>query len=48
MRMTDELGKYEPGQIEQKWYDCWESHGVFHDEPDDTKKHTALCFHLRM
>ena len=38
MRMTDELGKYEPGQIEQKWYDYWESHGVFHDEPDDTKE----------
>ena len=38
MRMTDELGTYEPGQIEQKWYDYGESHGVVHDEPDDTKE----------
>ncbi len=38
MRLTDELDKYEPGQIEGKWYNYWETHGVFHDEVDETKE----------
>ena len=38
MRLTDELDKYEPGQIEGKWYNYWETHGVFHDEIDETKE----------
>ena len=33
-----DLGKYDPSQIEQKWYDFWEKHGVFHDEPDSEKE----------
>ena len=33
-----DLGKYDPSQIEQKWYSFWEDHGVFHDEPDSEKK----------
>ncbi len=33
----ENLGTYDPSQIEEKWYDFWESHGVFHDEPDDKK-----------
>lgn len=33
-----DLGKYDPARIERKWYDYWESHGVFHDEPDESKE----------
>ena len=33
-----DLGKYDPSQIEQKWYNFWEEHGVFHDEPDSEKE----------
>ena len=33
-----DLGKYDPSQIEQKWYSFWEDHGVFHDEPDSEKE----------
>ena len=33
-----DLGKYDPSQIEQKWYSFWEDHGVFHDEPDPEKE----------
>lgn len=33
-----DLGKYEPGAIEEKWYNFWEEHGVFHDEPEEGKE----------
>ena len=33
-----DLGKYDPSQIEQKWYNFWEEHGVFHDEADPEKE----------
>ena len=33
-----DLGKYDPGEIEQKWYSYWEENGVFHDEADPTKE----------
>ena len=33
-----DLGKYEPGAIEEKWYNFWEEHGVFHDEPEGGKE----------
>ena len=33
-----DLGKYDPSQIEQKWYNFWEDHGVFHDEADPEKE----------
>ena len=33
-----DLGKYDPSQIEQKWYSFWEEHGVFHDEADPEKE----------
>lgn len=34
----EDLGKYDPAAIEQKWYKFWEDHDVFHDEPDPSKK----------
>ena len=32
------LDKYDPSEIEQGWYQYWEDHGVFHDEPDPEKE----------
>lgn len=34
----ENLGSYDPSQIEEKWYDFWETHGVFHDEPKDDEE----------
>lgn len=38
MENEKDLGKYDPREIEQKWYKFWEENGVFHDEPDMEKK----------
>ena len=35
MNKYENLGSYDPSQIEEKWYDYWETHGVFHDEPKE-------------
>lgn len=36
---TDNLEtKYNPKEIEDKWYSFWEKEGLFHSEPDDSKK----------
>ncbi len=35
MNKYENLGSYDPSQIEEKWYDFWETHGVFHDEPKE-------------
>jgi leucyl-tRNA synthetase len=32
------LDKYDPSEIEQGWYQYWEDHGVFHDEPDPDRR----------
>ncbi|MBI4555602.1 MAG: valine--tRNA ligase [Planctomycetes bacterium] len=37
--MTSELPtKYNPGEVEDKWYRLWEGKGYFHSEPDPQKK----------
>ena len=38
MNKYENLDSYDPSQIEEKWYDFWESHGVFHDEPKDDEE----------
>ena len=38
MENEKDLGKYDPREIEQKWYKFWEENGVFHDEPDTKKE----------
>lgn len=38
MENEKDLGKYDPREIEQKWYKFWEENGVFHDEPDMEKE----------
>ncbi len=35
MAEYENLGTYDPSEIEEKWYDFWETHGVFHDEPEE-------------
>ncbi len=30
--------KYNPKEVEEKWYSCWEKKAYFHSEPDSTKK----------
>ena len=38
MGKYENLGTYNPGEIEQKWYQFWEDNGVFHDEPEEGKE----------
>lgn len=38
MNRYENLGIYNPGEIEQKWYHYWEENGVFHDEPEEEKE----------
>lgn len=38
MNRYENLGIYNPGEIEQKWYHYWEENGVFHDEPEEGKE----------
>lgn len=37
-KWTEDLGSYNPTEMEQKWYAFWEGNGVFHDEPDASKE----------
>ena len=34
----EKLEGYNPGEIEQKWYDFWEKEGYFHQEPEPSRK----------
>lgn len=34
----ERLEGYNPGEIEQKWYDFWEKEGYFHQEPEPSRK----------
>ena len=33
---------YQPGEIEQKWYDYWSENGYFHSEVDDREPYTIV------
>ncbi len=33
---------FEPSQIEEKWYDYWMKHKLFHSEPDERKPYTIV------
>ncbi|MBR2400970.1 MAG: valine--tRNA ligase [Tidjanibacter sp.] len=39
MKLAD---KYAPQEIEQKWYDYWMKHNMFHSEPDDREPYTIV------
>ena len=34
--------KYSPQEIEQKWYDYWLDHKLFHSEPDEREPYTTV------
>lgn len=34
--------RYEPGSVEQKWYQHWMNKGYFHSEPDERESYTVL------
>ncbi|MBR3100713.1 MAG: valine--tRNA ligase [Muribaculaceae bacterium] len=34
--------KYDPREVEGKWYDWWERHGLFHSEPDGREPYTIV------
>ncbi len=34
--------KYSPQEIEQKWYDYWVDHNLFHSEPDEREPYTIV------
>ena len=34
--------KYSPQEIEQKWYDYWSDHSLFHSEPDEREPYTIV------
>ena len=34
--------KYDPSQVEDKWYDYWMKHRYFHSEPDDREPYTIV------
>lgn len=34
--------KYSPQEIEQKWYDYWMDHNLFHSEPDEREPYTIV------
>ncbi len=39
MKLAD---KYAPQEIEQKWYDYWMKHNMFHSEPDEREPYTIV------
>ena len=40
--MKELATKYDPSQVEGKWYDYWESHHLFHSEPDSREPYTIV------
>lgn len=38
----DSSSKYNPGNVEEKWYEKWESSGIFNSKPDDRESFTIL------
>ncbi|MCL1932785.1 MAG: valine--tRNA ligase [Candidatus Azobacteroides sp.] len=34
--------KYDPSDVESKWYDYWMKHGFFHSEPDEREPYTIV------
>jgi valyl-tRNA synthetase len=41
--MSKEISsKYDPSEVEGKWYEYWTSHGFFHSEPDGREPYTVV------
>jgi valyl-tRNA synthetase len=42
MTQAEIASRYEPIQVEQKWYDYWMQQGFFHSEPDERPSYTIV------
>ena len=40
--MNELATKYNPSEVEDKWYAYWMEHGLFHSEPDDREPYTIV------
>ena len=40
--MNELATKYDPSEVEDKWYAYWMSHGLFHSEPDEREPYTIV------
>ena len=40
--MSDMTARYNPSEIEDKWYKYWEEHGYFHSEPDERESYSVV------
>ena len=40
--MNTIASKYEPGQVEEKWYEYWMEHRLFHSEPDGREPYAIV------
>ena len=40
--MKELASKYSPAEVEQKWYDYWMEHRLFHSEPDAREPYTVV------
>ncbi len=40
--MNELATKYNPHEVEDKWYEWWMEHGMFHSEPDDREPYTIV------
>ena len=40
--MTNIPSVYDPHAVEEKWYDYWMEHGLFHSEPDDREPYCIV------
>ena len=40
--MNELASKYNPHEVEQKWYDFWMEHGLFHSEPNDREPYCIV------
>ncbi len=41
-KMNELATKYNPHEVEDKWYEWWMEHGMFHSEPDDREPYTIV------
>ena len=40
--MSEIASKYDPSAVEQRWYDYWMQHKLFHSEPDGREPYTIV------
>ena len=40
--MNELATKYDPSEVEDKWYAYWMEHGLFHSEPDEREPYTIV------